>query len=262
MHKLIGNFLLDLDKDNPNLKVKNKSSNTKAAVLVETRANFWLKPVMKNFRYFLGEEWNFYVFYAPKIESYIKKELEDWDINMMPLRDESLFNPVGNMKIDNYNDLLTRYDFWKQFKEEKILIYQLDTVLFKKGIEEFLEYDYIGAPCGLRADQMNGGLSLRNRDTCLDILELFGNYRQATIADPPYWIFNAEDVFYSKGLDMLAKAKNYNLPDIVDRIKFSFETYTYDSLDPSIRPKEPYLPLGMHGTDKFQVPEEIIEGFF
>ena len=37
-------------------------------------------------------------------------------------------------------------DFWNLFASKKILIHQEDSIIFKNNINDFLKYDYIGAP--------------------------------------------------------------------------------------------------------------------
>ena len=47
---------------------------------------------------------------------------------------------------NSYNNLFLSKDFWNSFDEENILIYQQDAMLFHDQLNEFLDYDYIGAP--------------------------------------------------------------------------------------------------------------------
>ncbi len=73
---------------------------------------------------------------------------------------------------------MTEPEFWKDyFDYERVLIFQRDTGLLREGIEEFFEYDYVGAPCyNFVKDQtiQNGGLSLRNPRTMEYICRLYG----------------------------------------------------------------------------------------
>jgi len=74
--------------------------------------------------------------------------------------------------------VMTNPDFWKDyFDYERVLIFQRDTAVLRTGIEEFFEYDYVGAPCyNFVRDQtiQNGGLSLRNPRTMEYICRLYG----------------------------------------------------------------------------------------
>jgi hypothetical protein len=74
--------------------------------------------------------------------------------------------------------VMTTPEFWKEyFDYERVLIFQRDTAILRKGIEEFMEYDYVGAPCyNFVKDQtiQNGGLSLRNPRVMEYICRLYG----------------------------------------------------------------------------------------
>ena len=65
--------------------------------------------------------------------------------------------------LTDYNRLLTRSEFWEKFlKYERVLICHCDSGILREGIEEFLDYDYVGAPWKFQQHGGNGGLSLRN----------------------------------------------------------------------------------------------------
>jgi len=82
---------------------------------------------------------------------------------------------IDHISKDLYSKLLLSKDFWNLFQSEHLLIYQEDSIIFKKGIEDFLEYDYIGAPWlpgqagNLKVG--NGGFSLRKKSAMLKCLE-------------------------------------------------------------------------------------------
>ena len=76
----------------------------------------------------------------------------------------------------SYNNLLLSREFWNFLKSEHLLIYQQDSIMFRDGIEEFLNYDYIGAPWmqGQSENSLgvgNGGFSLRKRSAMLRCLD-------------------------------------------------------------------------------------------
>lgn len=72
-------------------------------------------------------------------------------------------------KIAHYNALLKSSMFWRSLPYEKVLIFQADSKLLRTGIEEFMEYDYIGAPRPTQG--ANGGLSLRSVEVMKYICE-------------------------------------------------------------------------------------------
>jgi len=117
---------------------------------------------------------------------------------------EQLLQDTRIKSLFNMCLMMTQPDFWKDyFNYERVLIFQRDTGLLKKGIEDFFEYDYVGAPCyNFVKDQtiQNGGLSLRNPrimeyicrmygwKTDLQDLIVVGQYSSAS--------FFAEDIFF------------------------------------------------------------------
>lgn len=101
---------------------------------------------------------------------------------------------VSNHNVKNwldYNVLLTSERFWKAVPFEKVLIFQHDSGLLRQGIEEFLHWDYVGAPWKFQDHGGNGGLSLRTVKTMIE-----------TIAHTPYQpiIHGNEDVYFSNNI--------------------------------------------------------------
>lgn len=112
---------------------------------------------------------------------------------------------------NDYNELLTRIDFWKGMPYDVVLIFQHDSGLLRKGIEEFLEYDFIGAPLyHIDFPSMNGGLSIRSRKAMIKCIE-----------HKPYHHINGnEDIYFCQTL----KEIGGDLPTKEVAQKFSVET--------------------------------------
>lgn len=75
---------------------------------------------------------------------------------------------VVNLTQQEYSNMLLTSSFWRQFRGEKLLVYQEDTCLFGSNIKDFLKWDYIGAPWPLeyginQHGVGNGGFSLRSK---------------------------------------------------------------------------------------------------
>jgi hypothetical protein len=71
------------------------------------------------------------------------------------------------------NLILTSPSFWHQVQGEKVLYFQIDSVLCSNStykLTDFLEYDYIGAPWH-KGGCCNGGISLRSRTKMLQLFE-------------------------------------------------------------------------------------------
>jgi len=159
----------------------------------------------------------------------------------------SLWNlGVDNLTIQGYSCLLTSKEFWNTIQGEKILIFQTDTITCNKSpfdINEFLEYDFVGAPMNniiiygisilfmlkgyliLHQNIYNGGLSIRSKSKMLKVIEKY-----------PWDKLTPEDVWFCCFLPHVGGM----LPSKKVASKFSFEA---DSLENSI-------PWGLHKPRK------------
>jgi len=139
---------------------------------------------------------------------------------------------IGNLTPSEYSKLLLKKDFWLNLSGEKILIYQEDTMLFHNRIDEFLNYDYVGASWPVDQDDNsygvgNGGFSLRTKTKMIECIEKVNpnelKLGQSTLSymksTNSYHI--PEDVFFSKSLI------DYNIGSVSTRDvanRFSQET--------------------------------------
>jgi hypothetical protein len=92
---------------------------------------------------------------------------------------------VSKFHIDIYNDILKNINFWNNLQAEKVLIIQDDGIILREGCEDFLDYDYIGAPwidgagneylkSNVNREMVgNGGLSIRNVNIMKQIVTTF-----------------------------------------------------------------------------------------
>lgn len=139
MRRLYGEYLLRFRDIHIDFSYQ---KTDKAAVIIDNRDLFFLPLVIKNFKYFLGDEWNIY---------HIKPNF-----------------PVTK---DIYSKILKDIAFWERFAEEKILIFQYDCICCQPLDPRFLVYDFIGAPCGTDFIIFNGGLSLRSRARMIEAIK-------------------------------------------------------------------------------------------
>ena len=123
----------------------------------------------------------------------------------------------SNVTINEYSDFLKTAEFWNLLIGEKILIYQEDSFIFNSNIDEFMDYDYIGAPWVERILPIcvgNGGLSFRTRQIMLDVILAVG--KEGTFSEE----IISEDVFFSKHMQRLNIGR---LADEETASKFSSE---------------------------------------
>tara|TARA_B100002019_G_scaffold185389_1_gene160099 strand:+ start:2289 stop:4322 length:2034 start_codon:yes stop_codon:yes gene_type:complete len=147
--------------------LKNSDS---AAVIVEDRKLPHLEFMLRNAIYRLPNNWSHTLVCSKK--SY--KVMAEFcgkinkNINVICL-------PDNNLTHSSYNDLLLSKEFWNLFDSENILIYQTDSIIFREGIKEFLDFDFVGSPWPHSDDNHfgvgNGGFSFRKKSKLLNCLD-------------------------------------------------------------------------------------------
>jgi hypothetical protein len=126
-------------------------------------------------------------------------------------------------QVSDYNKLLLKKTFWKYIKAKKVLILQEDSLIFRKGIEEYLKYDFIGAPWANGHGKKstlgfgNGGFSIRNVKLSYNLLH--SKYKdkinlKKKINEDIYFS-NAFDKFFNENLPTLEIAKSFSIEHII-----------------------------------------------
>jgi hypothetical protein len=167
-------------------------------------------------------KWGLQIFHSEGNENYIKNIVKDWDNVLLTKID------IENIDKTSHTELLKSLEFWELVKGEIILNFQIDSLLLRDNIDEFLGYDYIGAPWSKPKDGKfvgNGGLSIRNKSKTIEYLNHHKN-------EEGVW----EDIFFVKYLD------DNDLPDILTAMKFSVEDIFYPN------------PIGVHNPIKIETP--------
>lgn len=100
--------------------------------------------------------------------------------------------PINSMR--DYNKLMLSKRLWRNLNAERVLVFQHDSIILKPGIEEFLEWDYIGAPWKFQDWGGNGGLSIRNPKTMMEIIDK-GNWDGQLNED----VFISNEMYKSRG---------------------------------------------------------------
>jgi hypothetical protein len=198
------------------------------AIMLESRYMDNIKTILIQMSRFLTSDWSVILYVTNDVYDKYNELIKSLDNNIiLKVLDENLTS------VADYNKILFNVNFWNQLKNfEKVLIFQSDTMMYRFGIEKFLQYDYIGAPwpeqLGLNTCVGNGGFSLRTIDAINNCLN---NIDSITI--PHYEQYNKnqeklgrqpEDVFFSVGMKQLG----YNIPDINTSKFFSIETCEFN----------------------------------
>lgn len=196
------------------------------AVIVEFRSVDQLIAIVHNVNYHIPSSWPIQIFHGVDNQNFIKSS------TLAPLIASkriilTLMDVVYGK--DRTNELLTSEHFWKRVLGEKILFFQIDSAMCSNSphkINDFLKYDYIGAPWDTswfafdRSHLVgNGGFSLRTRSK---ILSLLGHMK--------YDFKIPEDVWYAQHLHRV----NAVIPSVEIAKTFSVESIYYER------------PLGVH----------------
>ena len=219
-------FLCRFDSEVAVGRHQNRACNSKAAVIMESRPDFFLPLVIKNFKHFLGQDWNFYFFYDVRIKYLFDEHFSDWDVEHFVIDHQQV-----DLKV--INQLRKQESFWQCFGEDVVLVFEADTICCRPLDNRYLEFDYIGAPCGVNDEILNGGLSLRRTATMIDAVRRFGHVFEGDI----------EDVFFTRAL----REMGARLPNRRTAIGFAVESYWNSP------------PFGVHGTTKYWHNEQTAE---
>ena len=189
----------------PNLKQNSK----KEAVLIEFRCFPHLEFLLRNNILKLGETWSFTIICGKLNYSFINDMVKTISPMIKVIKTD-----YENVMPSEYSQFLTSKKFWKLLKGSKILIYQEDSIIFRNNIDNFLYYDYIGAPWpldnnGNKSRVGNGGFSLRTKNIMEKIIEkremnetLLNSHTIEYMKSTNSFI-TPEDVYFTKNMEDL-----------------------------------------------------------
>lgn len=164
------------------------ATHYKCCVIVEPRRHPLFKLVCKNFMYLLQHKgWGLIVYHGTENEDFVREALTGWP--------NVVYKNLGvnNLTLSMYNKLFTNWNFWEKMPCKHALIFQTDVVLFSDNIDQFLEYDYVGAPWCFNHRVGNGGFSLRKVQTMIDILKCIkpnSNINEDMVTSQLCYMFN------------------------------------------------------------------------
>ena len=197
-------------------------------MIVEPRKHPALSFVLQNFVTNLSSDWKILVFHGKDNKEFVYDIIEKMEDPMRFLKPIQL--DVTNLTIEQYNAVLMSQAFYRCIPTETLLIFQTDTMILEPAqLQEFLSYDYVGAPW-TTGHVGNGGLSIRKKTKMRTVI---------TTVNP----FQAnEDVYFS-----MQKIVALKKPSFEAAQRFSVETVFYPS------------PFGIHAPWKNLSLEEMEE---
>jgi hypothetical protein len=198
-------------------------SNT-TSVIVETRALPHLEYVLRKHCSHLNDSWALRVICGKENVGYVNDIVAKMSCNIGV---QVLHSGIKSVK--DYNGLMLSREFWTGLETEKALIFQEDGFLLKDGVDDFLDYDYIGAPWYEQMDLSpsevgNGGFSLRSVDKLVRALDEITQEEAGKIGRPLdfHYLDNqiSEDVYFSRALSCYHDVK---IPSVAVASTFSTE---------------------------------------
>ena len=229
-YNILNEYLNEFTKKTKGYKPKLKKDAFYNSIIIENRIVINFEQILKNHIYFLNKnnkdiKWGLQIFHSEGNENYIKNIVKDWDNVLLTKID------IENIDKNSHTELLKSLEFWELVKGEIVLNFQIDSLLLRDNLDDFLIYDFIGAPWSKPKEGKfvgNGGLSIRNKEKTIEYLNLHKN-------EEGVW----EDIFFVKYL------QDNQLPDILTAMEFSVEDIFY-----------PY-PIGVHNP--INIPVHLLK---
>ena len=176
------------------------------SVLIEYRCFPHLEFLIRNAIIKLGNNWSHTIICGNMNYEYMTNMC-----NNISRKIKVIKTNYDNLVPSEYSKLLTSLEFWNFFEGEKILIYQEDTCIFKSNIDDFIEWDYIGAPFNKKQNDTpnsvgNGGFSLRTKNIMKKIINFISvnhtnfNYSTTEYMKRCNLDYPPEDVYFSKNM--------------------------------------------------------------
>ena len=187
-------------------------------ILIEFRPLLHLEFIIKNTIRKIGNKWSHTVVCGNLNYDYIVNICKDiQNIRIIKLN-------YDNLTVKDCERLVKTEDFWNMFNGEKLLFYHEDSFVFKTNIDDFINWDYIGAAwpeehCINSHNVGNGGFSIRTKSVLCNIIKI------RNIINDPNDDNLCEDVYFTKFM------LEYNLGKLAtkeDANKFSCEYFITD----------------------------------
>lgn len=173
------------------------------------------------------ERWSCKVFTSTAAQGYYKRHLDKYGVQVIVIPEAD----TTNFDIDVYNEIFKSPTTWDMIGGEKVLIIQDDGFLLRKGVENFLGFDYVGAPwidapannyikANINSNLVgNGGFSLRDVPKSKFITEKYADDEHKYKLFYENQVETAEDVYF---VTAMVKEK-YNIATTPQAVKFSAE---------------------------------------
>lgn len=247
------------------LQISNNKKEKYTAIIVEPRKHRALHFVLKNFFENLDDNWGFVILHGTDNKEYLSNIMEK--LSKYKSRTTLINLNKKNLTYHEYNGLFYEKSFYDYIPTETFLVFQTDSMILKDNkhkINDFLEYDYVGAPIvcferfhnckknttinGVAFDVGNGGLSLRKKSKMIELLNYITFAKSYNKDDKiKFGKYIPEDRFFSG--EMTFEYIDIYKPEIQEASNFAVQELYNDS------------PFGIHkiwdGLEKHQLQKLI-----
>ena len=224
------------------IKPKHSQENKNALLILDTRPSLNLILVIRNAldkikKVNLIVVGNKEVF--DLVDQHIGKEYFKVNINTHKI-------PLSRYNNLLFNQIFTDENFWKQFKEDKIFVFQSDCIFLRNY--NFTEFNYgmLGPVCFSREKDtfvIQGGFSVRDKQLMIELSSFRGKFIEQNID-----MEIVEDIYFTK----LIRQNYPNLcPSIKECDEFAIESWG-----------DYKKAIGIHGTDKYYARTNFYKEIF
>ncbi|KAM3064865.1 hypothetical protein ACMFMG_011955 [Clarireedia jacksonii] len=222
----------------------NITTSDKVAVIVETRRSGNIVPLILHFSAVLGPTWPVIIYTSAEnfgsfsTSAALLRHQRSGRIVVRPLAEGVYF-----WNWDSVSKFLTTRWLWNDLAPaEHILMFQSDSMLCAnaaRSVEEFFEYDLIGAPIDPHwGIGYNGGLSMRSRKTILRVLDEWDWLEDPRRTPEDQWFYAKFKELQEREIEE-GNENGINLPSMEIARTFAVETIDHPH------------PLGLHQPTRF-----------
>ena len=192
-YNIISEYLIKFTEKTKGFQPKVKKNTIFNSIIIENRIVINFEQILKNHIYFLNKnnkdvKWGLQIFHSEGNENFIRNIVDGWENVVLTKLD------IEDLDKKSHTELFKSLDFWESVEGETILNFQIDSLLLREIPENFLQYNFIGAPWSKPKEGKfigNGGLSIRKKSKTIEYLKDDQLPDILTAME-----FSVEDIFY------------------------------------------------------------------
>ena len=198
----------------------------KTAIILESRKHQALHFVIENICKNLDQDWIIKIFCGHSNETFCKSiasKINNRDISVINIG----LPEILTLRV--YNGIMCNKKLYNFIPTNTFLVFQVDSMINsnnKNYINEFLKYDYVGAPWKAYQEVGNGGFSLRKKINVLKFLNKIP-YKDGVYEDR-YFSLTFDKPYSEEECRKYKRQISLNKPTLDQAKRFSVETIFHD----------------------------------